>query len=94
MSTFDEQQMVCPQFPEGEVRAILREHYGIAAAALKPLGSFQDQNFAVTSSDGQQFVLKIANHAVLILPLHRDLDGWREDAKADHHLPSLPSEAT
>lgn len=23
--------------------------------------------------------LKIANHAVLILPLHRDLDGWRED---------------
>ena len=22
---------------------------------------------------------KIANHAVLILPLHRDLDGWRED---------------
>jgi adenylosuccinate synthase len=24
--------------------------------------------------------LKIANHAVLILPLHRDLDGWREDA--------------
>ena len=24
--------------------------------------------------------LKIANHAVLILPLHRDLDGWREGA--------------
>ena len=23
--------------------------------------------------------LKIANHACLILPLHRDLDGWRED---------------
>jgi adenylosuccinate synthase len=23
--------------------------------------------------------LRIANHAVLILPLHRDLDGWRED---------------
>ena len=23
--------------------------------------------------------LKIANHAVLILPLHKDLDGWRED---------------
>ncbi|MBV9833416.1 MAG: adenylosuccinate synthase [Alphaproteobacteria bacterium] len=23
--------------------------------------------------------LKVANHAVLILPLHRDLDGWRED---------------
>jgi 4-aminobutyrate aminotransferase-like enzyme/Ser/Thr protein kinase RdoA (MazF antagonist) len=63
MSTFDEQQMVCPQFPEGEVRAILREQYGIAAAALKPLGSFQDQNFAVTASDGQQFVLKIANSA-------------------------------
>ena len=63
MSTFDEQQMVCPQFPESEVRALLREQYGIQADALKPLGSFQDQNFAVTSSDGQQFVLKIANHA-------------------------------
>ncbi|TWT12832.1 adenylosuccinate synthase [Reyranella sp. CPCC 100927] len=23
--------------------------------------------------------LRVANHAVLILPLHRDLDGWRED---------------
>ena len=28
--------------------------------------------------------LKIANNAVLILPLHRDLDGWREDAPRHH----------
>src|SRR3984957_1075637 len=29
---------------------------------------------------GTPETLKIAIHAVLILPLHRDLDGWREDA--------------
>ncbi|HNP86378.1 MAG TPA: aminotransferase [Kouleothrix sp.] len=63
MSLFDEQQMVCPQFTEREVQALLRDHYGIIAAALKPLGSFQDQNFQVTADDGQQFVLKIANSA-------------------------------
>jgi 4-aminobutyrate aminotransferase-like enzyme/Ser/Thr protein kinase RdoA (MazF antagonist) len=60
---FDEQQIVCPQFADDEVRALARERYGLEVAALKPLGSFQDQNFKLTAADGRQFVFKIANAA-------------------------------
>jgi adenylosuccinate synthase len=42
---------------------------------LEEVKRVSDQGVSVTPDN-----LKIANHAVLILPLHRDLDGWREDA--------------
>jgi len=42
---------------------------------LEEVTKVTDQGLSVTPAS-----LKIANHAVLILPLHRDLDGWREDA--------------
>ena len=42
---------------------------------LEEVQRVSDQGVSVTPDN-----LKIANHAVLILPLHRDLDGWREDA--------------
>jgi adenylosuccinate synthase len=42
---------------------------------LEEVKKVSGQGVAVTPQN-----LKIANHAVLILPLHRDLDGWREDA--------------
>ena len=42
---------------------------------LEEVKKVNDQGLSVTPKS-----LKIANHAVLILPLHRDLDGWREDA--------------
>jgi len=42
---------------------------------LEEVKKVSGQGVAVTPDN-----LKIANHAVLILPLHRDLDGWREDA--------------
>ncbi|QQS13405.1 MAG: adenylosuccinate synthase [Rhodospirillales bacterium] len=41
---------------------------------LEEVAKVSGQGVAVTPA-----TLKIANHAVLILPLHRDLDGWRED---------------
>src|ERR1700720_1639829 len=41
---------------------------------LEEVKRVSDQGVSVTPDN-----LKIANHAVLILPLHRDLDGWRED---------------
>jgi adenylosuccinate synthase len=41
---------------------------------LEEVKKVSGQGVAVTPEN-----LKIANHAVLILPLHRDLDGWRED---------------
>ena len=41
---------------------------------LEEVKKVSGQGVAVTPDN-----LKIANHAVLILPLHRDLDGWRED---------------
>ncbi len=42
---------------------------------LEEVKKVTEQGLSVTPAN-----LKIANHAVLILPLHRDLDGWREDA--------------
>jgi adenylosuccinate synthase len=41
---------------------------------LEEVKKVSSQGVSVTPDN-----LKIANHAVLILPLHRDLDGWRED---------------
>jgi adenylosuccinate synthase len=43
---------------------------------LEEVKKVTGQGLSVTPAN-----LKIANHAVLILPLHRDLDGWREDAE-------------
>src|SRR3990167_8442124 len=50
---------------------------------LEEVRKVTEQGLSVTPAS-----LKIANHAVLILPLHRDLDGWREDA------PSAPPTRT
>lgn len=49
-----------PQFAEQEIRQLLREQYGLEGD-LKSLVSERDQNIWVTTSTGQQFVLKIAN---------------------------------
>ncbi len=49
-------------FSEVEAVHLAREHYHLAAAA-HPLPSERDQNFHLTTGDGQEFVLKIANTA-------------------------------
>ncbi|MFN8505266.1 phosphotransferase [Kouleothrix sp.] len=63
MSTFDPQASVCPRFSAAEAQALAREHYGVSALKVRPLGSFQDQNFQLVGDDGREFVLKIANAA-------------------------------
>ncbi len=41
---------------------------------VSEIARLKEQGVEVTPA-----TLRVANHAVLILPLHRDLDGWRED---------------
>lgn len=51
-----------PVFDQDEVSALFLEKYGLQAE-LRPLVSERDQNFHAVSSDGSQFVIKIANSA-------------------------------
>jgi hydroxylysine kinase len=51
-----------PSFSEVEVIECLREHYGLDAV-VSALVSERDQNFRVRSSDGAEYVFKIANAA-------------------------------
>ena len=58
---FDQHAIRCPSFTPAAAQALVAERYGWAPTALKPLQSFQDQNFRVTDPAGRRFVLKIAN---------------------------------
>ena len=49
-----------PQFSEAAARHTLQTQYGLAGE-LEPLVSERDQNFRVTTPDGQRFIFKIAN---------------------------------
>lgn len=49
-----------PHFDLTQAVRLAREHYGIDATAA-PLPSERDQNFLLTTRDGERFVLKIAN---------------------------------
>ncbi len=51
-----------PQFCAAEVQSLLQEEYGLAGE-LRTLVSERDQNFRVTTDDGQCYVFKIANAA-------------------------------
>jgi Ser/Thr protein kinase RdoA (MazF antagonist) len=53
-------QTPAPTFTEEEASELLREHYGIEAS-LEPLVSERDQNFLVSTTDGEKYVLKFAN---------------------------------
>ncbi len=53
-----------PPFTGEDARHILRQHYGISAAACKQLPSELDRNFQLQSASGQRFVLKIAHSSV------------------------------
>ncbi|MBL8046929.1 MAG: phosphotransferase, partial [Anaerolineales bacterium] len=60
---FDSYELPNPQFTEAEAKQLTLEHYGFTPVTIKPLGSFQDQNFRVTNSVGEAFVLRIENAA-------------------------------
>ncbi len=53
---------VAPEFSQAEAVAVMRQHYDLSAS-VKTLVSERDQNFAVTTTVGTQYVLKIANAA-------------------------------
>ena len=50
----------CPAFTTEEALLVLEQNWGITGT-LKPLDSYLDQNFLVKSTDGNKYVLKIAN---------------------------------
>lgn len=51
-----------PDFSDDQAVALLREHWGLAAT-VSPLVSERDQNFRVSTPQGDRYVLKIANAA-------------------------------
>lgn len=53
-----------PQFSDEEAVSVVRERYGLDVT-VRSLVSERDQNFQLLTSDGQQFVLKIASKAEL-----------------------------
>ncbi len=53
-------QTPAPDFSARQASALLQEHYGIDTS-LEPLGSERDQNFLVSATDGDKYVLKFAN---------------------------------
>ncbi|WP_191251420.1 aminotransferase class III-fold pyridoxal phosphate-dependent enzyme [Kordiimonas sediminis] len=63
-----------PAFSDAEIQKLVREIYGIDAAASALVGD-RDQNVALKSSTGEKYVLKIANAAedVSILALQAEL---------------------
>ena len=73
MSLFDQRAAACPQFSTDEASALVRERYGLDPAAITSLGSFQDQNFKLSTAGGRVFVLKIANSATA--PAELELQG-------------------
>lgn len=50
----------CPTFSQEEALSVLKKEWGITEI-VKPLDSYLDQNFLVRNSNGDKFVLKIAN---------------------------------
>jgi len=42
-------------------KLLAQSRYGIDVASVSPLTSYDDQNFLITASDAEQFVLKISN---------------------------------
>ena len=59
---FESYLEACPQFSMQKALEILALHWDISGN-LKPLDSYQDQNFLVRCEDGTRYVLKIANAA-------------------------------
>lgn len=50
-----------PEFTDTDVLQYLDELFGIAKAVIKPLPSYVDQNFYVSTPQGEEYVFKISN---------------------------------
>lgn len=50
-----------PNLSHSQVKEVIRRLYGLKASVIRPLPSYDDQNFYVESSEGGEYVLKIMN---------------------------------
>lgn len=50
-----------PDLTQSQAVEILGRVFGLTVTQMKPLPSYDDQNFHVTASDGSEYVLKIMN---------------------------------
>ncbi|XP_061593160.1 hydroxylysine kinase [Cololabis saira] len=50
-----------PKFSQSQVSEMVKTLYRMTAAEIKPLPSYDDQNFYVATSEGGEYVLKIMN---------------------------------
>ena len=57
-----------PKFSSQEILLLLAQHYQLSGQ-LKPLPGYLDQNLLLTDTDGEQYVVKIANSGELRLEL-------------------------
>jgi len=77
---------VTPAFTDAQVFAVLREHWGVEASLVTPLGSERDQNFEVLGPAGRH-VLKIANRAEAPALTRLQTRAIRHVAAADPGVP-------
>lgn len=75
-----------PRLSDAELRALLADAWGLGGA-LRPLSGERDQNLRVTASDGNTYVLKIANAAEPVEALAFQVAALDHIAASD---PSLP----
>lgn len=52
-----------PNLSHSQVTEIIKRVYGLTMSIIRPLPSFDDQNFYVAPSDGGEYVVKIMNSA-------------------------------
>src|ERR1700744_2949779 len=62
-----------PQLTVKQASAVLRRHWGLTAARIVELGSYEDQNLRV-DADGRRFVLKVAGPSQARTPLELECE--------------------
>lgn len=50
-----------PNVSQSQASEIVKKHFQVSPSKMRPLPSYDDQNFYVATSDGGEFVLKIMN---------------------------------
>jgi len=52
-----------PNLSDSQVTEIIKRLYGLTVSIIRPLPSYDDQNFYVAPSEGGEYVLKVMNSA-------------------------------
>jgi len=75
-----------PNFSPGAVLEFARTYYGLTGS-LSPLDSERDQNFLISSTAGDQYVIKISNSAMDPALLEMQVEALEHIARVDPELP-------